>query len=146
MPVLHERRKFVRYKLPYGMLYVFDHYSARVGWVRDVGMGGLSFEINHESKPEGISEVIDVFAYDQELFYLPAVPCQKTFWLNKGKRRSCSAHLNQTCCGHHFVSLTPEQKTKWQELIHKLSKYSVLLATFYEPFTSGERAYNSRMR
>jgi len=117
------------------MLYVFDHYSTKVGWVRDIGMGGMSFEFNHESNSEGISEVIDIFAYDQEIFYMPAVPCQKTFGLNMGKRRSFSTHPNQTRCGHHFVSLTPEQTTKWQELINKLSKYSDLFATIYEPFT-----------
>ena len=59
MHVLAERRKFIRLMLPYGMLYVFDHYSARVGWVRDVGMGGLSFEFNPEGEAGKVSEVID---------------------------------------------------------------------------------------
>lgn len=134
MSVLNERRKFVRYVLPHGMLYVFEHYSARVGWVRDVGMGGLSFECNHEVETENISEVLDVFAYDQEHFYIPAVACQKIFWLNKGIRRRCSTQLNQTRCGNHFVSLTAEQNTRWHELIAKVSKYSNFNATVYDPF------------
>ena len=126
MHVLAERRKFVRFVLPYGMLYVFDHYSARVGWVRDVGMGGLSFEFNPEDEAVKISEVIDIFAYDQEPFYLPSVICENTFSRFVGGRRYFNRHLNQTRCGHHFVSLTAEQKTKWQELINKLPKYSDL--------------------
>lgn len=144
MQVLHERRKFVRFKLPYALLYVFDHYSARIGWVRDVGMGGLSFELKHESHVEGDSDVIDVFAYDQEPFYMPAIPCQETFRLNMGNRRSFSAYSNKTRCGHHFLSMTTEQKNKWQELIHRLSRYSDLYATIYEPFTSAEGAITTQ--
>ena len=123
---LAERRKFVRFMLPYGMLYVFDHYSAKVGWVRDVGMGGLSFEINPEGEAEKVSEVIDIFAYDQESFYLPSVICENTFSRFVAGRRYFNRHLRQTRCGQHFVSLTAEQKTKWQELINKLPKYSDL--------------------
>jgi len=135
MPVLTERRKFVRYMIPYEMLYVFDHYSARVGWVRDVGMGGLSFEFNHAGEADTNSEVIDVLAYDQERLYLPSVICEKTFSRSVGGRRCCNRHLHQTLCGQHFVSITAEQKNKWQEFIEKLSKYSDFFATVYDPFT-----------
>ena len=134
MPVLNERRKFVRYMLPYGMLYVFDHYSTRVGWVRDVGMGGLAFEFNHDGNAEKISEVIDIFAYDQERLYIPSVICQKTFLLFMGERRCLNRHVRQTRCGQHFVSLKAEQKIRWQELLGKLSEYSDSFATVYDPF------------
>ena len=134
MFVLAERRKFVRLMLPYGMLYVFDHYSARVGGVIDVGMGGLSFEFNPEGEAGKVSEVIDIFAYDQEPFYLPSVICENTFSRFVEGRRHFNRHLDQTRYGQHFVSLTAEQKTKWQDLINKLFQYSDF-ATIYEPFT-----------
>jgi hypothetical protein len=135
MPVLTERRKFVRYMLPYGMLYVFDHYSARVGYVRDLGMGGLSCVFNHENKIENISDVIDIFAYDQDNFYLSSVFCIKTFLLPLGGSRSFNRHLHTTRCGQHFVSLKPQQKSRWQVLIVKFSKFSDLFAPVYDPFT-----------
>ena len=42
---------------------------------------------------------------------------------------------HQARCGQHFVSITAEQKNKWQELIEKLSKCSDLFATVYDPST-----------
>jgi len=133
MPVLTERRKFVRYMLPYGMLYVFDHYSAKVGWVRDVGLGGLSCEFFPEGKFKNISDVIDIFAYDQDDFYLPSVTCKRTFLISYEGMRSYN-RLSTTRCGHHFVSLKPQQKNRWQELIEKFSKFSDLFAPVYDPF------------
>ena len=134
MSVLKERRKFVRYMLPYGMLYVFDHYSTKVGWVRDVGMGGLSFEFNHAGDTEKISEVIDIFAYDQARIYIPSVTCRKTYWLQMDGRRGFNRHVHQIRCGQRFVALTAEQKTSWQKMIENLSKYCDLFATVYDPF------------
>ena len=136
MPILNERRKFVRYMLPYGMIYVFDHYSTKVGWVRDIGMGGLSFDIKHEGDMETISTVIDIFSYDPELFYISSVTCEKAFLLASKDKHSLNSNLRRIRCGQQFVSLTAEQKTRWRALIGKLSKYSDLFATVYNPFAS----------
>ena len=65
--------------LPYDTLYVFDHYSARVGWVRDVSMGGLAFEIDHGVDAEYTSGVFDIFAFNPERFYISSIICEKTF-------------------------------------------------------------------
>jgi hypothetical protein len=134
MAALAERRKFVRYMLPYGMLYVFDHYSARVGWVKDVGMVGLSCEFNHGGEAEKI-EVIDIFAYAFENLYIPSVICESTCRLCLGQRRGFNKNIFKTRYGQHFVSLTAEQKTVWQNFIGKLSKYSDLFTTVYNHFT-----------
>jgi hypothetical protein len=130
MPILTERRKFVRYLLPYEMLYVFDHFSARVGRVRDVGMGGLSCEFNHESDDECISGVIDIFSYDKD-FYLPLINCKRSYSLYTKGRQS---RLRPTRCGQHFVALKGQQKDRWQELIEKLPKLSDSFASVHDPF------------
>jgi hypothetical protein len=134
MPAFAEKRKFIRYMLPHGMLYVFDHYSARVGWVKDVGMGGLSCEFNHDGEADEI-EVIDIFAYDPENLYIPSVICEKVSTLCMGENRGFNQNLFRTRYGQHFVSLTAEQKTVWQNFIGKLSKYSDLFTTVYNHFT-----------
>jgi hypothetical protein len=97
-------------------------------------MGGLAFEFNHDGNAEKISEVIDIFAYDQERLYIPSVICEKTFLLFMGERRCFNRHVRQTRCGQHFVSLKAEQRTRWQELLGKLSEYSDSFATVYDPF------------
>jgi len=134
MTALAERRKFVRYMLPYGMLYVFDHYSARVGWVRDAGMGGLSCEFNHGGEAKKI-EVIDIFADAFENLYIPSVTCESASTLCLKEKRGFNKHLVRTRYGQHFVSLTAEQKTVWQNFIGKLFKYSDLFTTVYNHFT-----------
>jgi hypothetical protein len=139
MSVLTERRKFVRYMLPYDTLYVFDHYSARVGWVRDVSMGGLALEIYHEVDAEHNSGVFDIFAFNPERFYIPSVTCEQTFLLSAEGKRCSNSYLYRVRCGQHIVSLTAEQKTMWHDLIKKLSKYSDLnyYANVYDPLRLG---------
>jgi len=134
MTALAERRKFVRYMLPYGMLYVFDHYSARVGWVRDAGMGGLSCEFNHGGEVKKI-EVIDIFADAFENLYIPSVTCESASTLCFEEKRGFNNTLFRTRYCQHFVSLTAEQKTVWQNFIGKLFKYSDLFTIVYNPFT-----------
>jgi hypothetical protein len=130
MPILTERRKFVRYLLPYERLYVFDHFSARVGRVRDVGMGGLSCEFNHDSDGEGLAGVIDIFSYEQD-FFLPAINCQRTYSLCMTESQN---RLRPTRCGQHFVALQVQQKVRWRELIEKLPKFSDSFASVNDPF------------
>jgi len=132
MIALAERRKFVRYMLPYGMLYVFDHYSARVGWVRDAGMGGLSCEFNHGGEVKNI-EVIDIFADAFENLYIPSVMCESASTRCLEESRGFNKNPYKTRYGQHFVSLTAEQKTVWQNLIGKLFKYSDLFISVYNP-------------
>jgi len=134
MAALAERRRFVRYMLPYGMLYVFDHYSARVGWVKDAGMGGLSCEFNHGGEAEKI-EVIDIFAYAFENLYIPSVICESASTLYLGERPGFNKNLVRTRYGQNFVSLTAKQKSVWQNFVGKLSNYSDLYTTVYNPFT-----------
>jgi len=129
-----ERRQFIRYMLPYGMLYVFDHYSTRVGWVKDAGMRGLSCEFNHGGKAEKI-EVIDIFSYAFENLYIPSVNCETASTLSLGQRRGFKKCPFRTRYGQHFVLLTTDQKPVWQNFIGKLSKYSDLFTTVYNPFT-----------
>jgi len=132
MTAFAERRKFVRYMLPYGMLYVFDHYSSRVGWVKDVGMGGLSCEFNHSGEAEKL-EVIDIFIYDPENLYIPSVICERASKISVGRQRGFNQYLTITRYCQQFVSLTAEQKSVWQNLIGKLSKYSDSFTIVYNP-------------
>jgi hypothetical protein len=132
MTALAERRKFVRYMLPYGMLYVFDHYSSRVGWVKDVGMGGLSCEFNHGGEAEKL-EVFDIFAYDPSNLYIPSVICERASEISVRRQRGFNQYLIITRYGQQFVSLTAEQKSAWQNLIGKLSNYSDSFTIVYNP-------------
>ena len=133
MSALAENRKFIRYMLPYGILYVFDHYSTRVGWVKDIGMGGLLCEFFHRGNADKI-RIIDIFAYDPEYIYIPSVACENAFTLAVGERHNFGKNLFRTRYGQQFVSLTAEQKTIWQNFIEKISKYSDSFTTVYDPF------------
>ena len=116
MPVLNERRKFVRYILPYGMLYVFDHYSTKVGWVRDVGMAGLSFDYSRKLGADLEPVIIDIIAGST---YLSTIPCKKIF-ANKVDQKSNMGHDFEIIrCGLHFGILSKNKKKKLTELINK---------------------------
>ncbi|MCP4624618.1 MAG: hypothetical protein GY850_13975 [bacterium] len=98
--------------------------------MRDVGMGGLSCEFNHENDGEGLAGVIDIFSYEQE-FFLPSIVCKRTYSLcmNGGQ-----GSLRPTRCGQHFVALKVRQKVRWRELIEKLPKFSDSFASVNDPF------------
>jgi len=119
MPVLNERRKFIRYVLPYGMLYVFDHYSTRVGWVSDVSMGGLSFNYSRKISADLEPAIIDIIAGSS---YLATIPCQKIFTNKGGKKSNMSGDFEIIRCGLQFGMLSKNKQEKLTELIDKYVK------------------------
>ncbi len=92
-------------------------------------MGGLSCEFNFENDVESVSEVIDIFAYEKD-FYLPSITCNRAFSLAMQARHQ---PLRTTRCGQHFVALNKSQQARWKELVEKLSTFSDLSTTDYDP-------------
>lgn len=116
------------------MIYILDHYAAKVGWVKDMGMDGLPGEFCHEGKFENIFDALDFFTYDPDQVCLSSRVGKLTFLFSSAGRRSFNRHLT-TRCGQRLVSLKPQQKIRWQELIEKSSKFSELFEPVYAPLT-----------
>ncbi|UCD77690.1 MAG: PilZ domain-containing protein [Desulfobacterales bacterium] len=112
-----ERRKFSRYQVPGGALYVFDHLSTRVGWINDISRGGLSFEYILGQDAEIEPEVIDIFSYRYDQFYLPAVSCKLIYAGRTADQSSTNGRLDTVHCGLQFGALSDEQSNKMDALI-----------------------------
>jgi hypothetical protein len=113
-----DQRKTPRYTISSGKaLFVFNHFSTRVGCVKDISQGGLSFEYIDKSGRKCIPEVIDIFTNNEERVFMPAVPCKKIYdTATLGKTEPFSG-LETRRCGLQYGPLTIDQKKQIAHLL-----------------------------
>ena len=113
-----DQRKNPRYAISSGKaLFVFNHFSTRVGCIKDISQGGLSFEYIHKSGRECIPEVIDIFSNSDELFFMPTVPCRKIYDTATVGETEPFSGLETRRCGLQYGPLTREQEKQIAELL-----------------------------
>ena len=111
---MKERRKFRRYKVPEGVLFVFNHFSTKVGFIKNISRGGCLFEYVHLVEEVIDPGVVDLFSYDFNKFFLIGLPCEKIF-ISKESRED-SGHKTK-CCGLKFQNLDEKQKAQLDRLL-----------------------------
>jgi hypothetical protein len=103
--------------MPPGKVFVFNHFSARVGWIKDVSMGGVSFECTKDPGAKVDPEVIDIFSYDYDRFFLPAIPCKKVYEKRLSNTGASGGAKKTMRLGLQFDRLDENSSTKIENLI-----------------------------
>ena len=112
---MKERRKFKRYDVPEGKIFVFNHFSTKVGFIKNLSRGGLLFEYIHLVEEEIDPGVVDLFSYDFNKILLVGLPCEKVFVSKESKEDN--GHKTK-CCGLKFQSLNAKQKAQLESLLN----------------------------
>ncbi len=112
---MKERRQFKRYDVPEGKIFVFNHFSAKVGFIKNLSRGGLSFEYIHLYDEVVDPEVVDLFSYDFNKFFLIGLPCTKIFESREIKEDS--GHKTKRC-GLKFKDLEEGQRAQLDILLN----------------------------
>lgn len=112
---MEERRKYKRYIVPEGKIFVFNHFSAKVGFIKNLSRGGLSFEYINLFDEVVDPEVVDLFSYDFNKFFLIGLPCKKIF---ESKDIEMAGGHATKCCGIRFLSLDEEQASQLDRLLN----------------------------
>ncbi len=110
-----ERRKYKRYSVPEGKIFVFNHFSAKVGFIKDLSRGGLSFEYINLFDEVVDPEVVDLFSYDFNKFFLMGLPCEKIF---ESKDVEMDGGHATRRCSIRFLSLDDEQARQLDRLLN----------------------------
>jgi hypothetical protein len=116
---MKENRKFKRFCVPEGKVFLLNHFSAKIGWVKNLSIGGLSFEFLCKQGAVVNSEVIDLFSYDYNQMFLAGLPCHKVYEIEKnGTFETPEDNRKTKLCGLEFMNLDSHQKTRIESLIN----------------------------
>jgi hypothetical protein len=107
-----DRRRFKRYRVLEGALFVLNHFSTRVGWVRDISSSGLCFDCICKYGHEVAPEVIDLFAHQPSGIYLPTLRCKMIFTRKLEKKTDLPGQPDMNRCGLSFNEITESQRKK----------------------------------
>jgi hypothetical protein len=105
-----DRRKFIRYKVNKDAFAVIRTSDNKLGRIKDVSKGGLSFEYIMKGDPsEGITE-LDIFTTEND-FYLKLLPVQIIKDSTMESEHAFSS-LEMRRLGVQFGEMTPNQMSK----------------------------------
>ena len=113
-----DRRRFPRYLVKRNTFFVFNHFSTRVGSVRDISEDGVSFEFNHKVDTEFSPEVIDMFSLNNGCCYMAGVGCKAIYSLfYDGQTEDVQKGYRLCRCGVQFFSLDSGQKEQLKTIV-----------------------------
>ena len=94
---------------------MFNHFSAKVGFIKDLSRGGLSFEYLNLFDEAVDPEVVDLFSYDFNKFFLMGLPCEK---ISESKDIEMDGGNATRRCSIRFLSLDDEQIRQLDRLLN----------------------------
>jgi len=119
-----EKRKNERFLVGEEVIVALRNKSSRVGRVKDIGMGGLSFEhiydedLEHEPSKRDVSLWVDNFA-------IADIPCKVVYDIPINEPPEydyLSVHFKTRRCGVQFELLTENQKSQLGFFLKKHTK------------------------
>ena len=122
-----EKRKTARFILKEGAFAAIENGSPKVGKVKDISQGGLSFEYLYDSETDSDAKLVDIWMLGAK-YALRDVPCKKVYDIG-----SASDYENHTFvstimnrCGLQFGTLSTDQSAKLSSFIreHTISSIS----------------------
>ena len=122
-----EKRKTARFILKEGAFAALGNGLSKVGKVKDISRGGLSFEYLYDSQTDSDAKLVDIWMLGAK-YALRDVPCKKVYDI-----RSASDYENypfvftiMNRCGLQFAALSTDQSAKLSSFIreHTVSSMS----------------------
>jgi len=116
--ILRNRRHLIRYSVRDRIFITFRPDFDRVGLLKDVSMGGLSFEYTSTRSLRHLQDVyVDIFSY-QKSYTLTGVRC-KVIYDNPICDRPSFGNIGSRRCGVLFRRLSRDQLLKLKVLINE---------------------------
>ncbi len=115
-----EKRKTARFFLKEGAFAATENGLPKVGKVKDISQGGLSFEYLYDSETDSDAKLVDIWMLGAK-YALRDVPCKKVYDI-----RSASDYENypfastiMNRCGLQFGTLSTDQSAKLSSFIRE---------------------------
>ena len=114
-----EKRKTERFEVRAGAFAAFGNGLPKVGVLKDISKGGLSFEYLYDEKPVGNDSRVDIWVTRGE-FFLREIPCSKVYEITPATEYDdnlfSSTIMNR--CGFKFGPLSADQSIKLSSFIN----------------------------
>ncbi len=114
-----EKRKTERFVVRGGAFVAFGNDLQKVGMLKDISKGGLSFEYLYDEKSVGNDGHLDIYMTRGE-FFLREVPCSKVYEITPATDYDdnlfSSTIMNR--CGFKFGPLSADQSVKLSSFIN----------------------------
>jgi hypothetical protein len=130
-----ERRKHPRY-IPRKAAYVVakPHFQ-RVGRIKEISMGSLSFEYLAQGGKAQAWDPVDIFL-SEPFFYLPEIPCRVAYDIVVDEDMQLPHGFALRRCGVQFIDLTLEHQSK---LAYFLKHFAILCEDGVSPLPIHEQ-------
>ena len=110
--LVSERRKFERFLAQDRAFAVLRPDFTRLGKIKDISEGGLSFEYIAYQEDEQDASEMDIFLSEGG-FHLSKMPCRIIYNIRmRLEHQTFTTRIQSRRCGLHFGRLTPEQASQ----------------------------------
>ena len=120
-----EKRKHSRFAVSGNAYAAYKNGLTKVGKIKDVSLGGLSFEYIDEGYSTRQTGQIDIFT-SGKAFYLPRIPVQIVYDISNpyrdGEERPYFSTIDMNRCGIRFGQLNVDQTADLQRFIRSFGK------------------------
>ncbi len=114
-----DKRKTERFVVRGGAFAGLGRDQLTIGVLKDISMGGLSFEYLYDEKPGPDADHVDIWMTKGE-FFLRDIPCSKVYEItpatNYDDNQFSSTIMNR--CGLKFGPISADQSTKLSSFIN----------------------------
>ena len=114
-----DKRKTERFAVRGGAFVAFGNGLPKVGVLKDISKGGLSFEYLYDEKPVGNDSRVDIWMTSGE-FFLREVPCSKVYEITPATDYDDNPFSSTTMnrCGLKFEPIPADQSAKLSSFIN----------------------------
>jgi hypothetical protein len=119
-----EQRMSSRFLVQDNVIAAIRNGFARIGKVKDISTGGLSFEHIEDEISSQEAPLKNIFLFISE-FCLPKVPCRVVYDIPVGlpdEYPTCFIHYKTRRCGVKFEALSEDQKTHLEIFLKTYTK------------------------
>ena len=118
---MFDRRRFGRFQVAEDDFQLIRHNTSTIGWIRDIGHHGLSYEYIAVDKQQDEIEDIGIFSDKNRSIFLPGLSCKVLYDINVDEDPGSYSVFNFRRRGLKYRSITRGQKERLLSLINNVS-------------------------
>jgi hypothetical protein len=113
-----DKRKHTRFFIKGGAYAAFNDGKTRLGKIKNICLGGLSFEYIREEVPPKTTGFLDIFSTEKS-FYLRDIPCAVAYDESSKAFDSPFSSIPINQCGIRFIHLSPNESKEIKKIIER---------------------------
>jgi hypothetical protein len=118
---MFDRRKFVRFRVPENEFNLICQNSSTIGWLKDIGYLGLSYEYFADEKRHAELEEIGIFSDTNRGVFIQGLTCKVVYDIKSEEEPGSYSVFNFRLRGLKYKTLTNGQMDRLVYLINRIN-------------------------